>query len=227
MYLVNFHVERIAINLPSNVSRSDLESFALMGLFDAIKKFEPDRELKFDTYASFRVRGSIIDGLRREDWLPRLLRDKIKRIEAVSQELLQELHRTPSSTEIAERIGSSKEEVETIVRDSLFSNVLSIESRPSHHSDEYEEGIGSSIPDESSPTPDEHLLNNELKEELTEGINMLNGNEKHVISLFYHEEFTMTEIGEVLSLTTSRISQIHKTALFKLRKSLHNIQSQL
>lgn len=226
MYLVNFHVERIAINLPNNVSRSDLESFALMGLFDAIKKFEPDRELKFDTYASFRVRGSIIDGLRKEDWLPRLLRDKIKKIEEVSQQLLQELHRTPSSEEIAEKMGISAEEVETIVRDSLFSNILSIESQPNHYSDEYDEGIGNTIPDESGPTPDEHLLNIELKEELIEGIKVLNDNEKHVIGLFYHEEFTMTEIGEVLELTTSRISQIHKTALFKLRKSLHNIQTQ-
>lgn len=224
MYLVNFHVERIAINLPNNVSRGDLESFALMGLFDALKKFEPDRELKFDTYASFRIRGSIIDGLRKEDWLPRLLRDKVKQIEAISQELLQKLQRTPSADEIAERMGIESEEVETIVMDSLFSNILSIENQSNNSTDEYDEGVGYTIPDETSVTPDEHILNMELKEELIEGIKVLNDNEKNVISLFYQKELTMTEIGDVLELTTSRISQIHKSAIFKLRKSLEKIQ---
>lgn len=225
MYLVTYHVERVAINLPNYVSRSDLESFALIGLFDAIKKFEPARELKFDTYASFRVRGSIIDGLRKEDWLPRLLRDKIKQIEEISQKLLQELHRTPSSVEIGERMGMTSEEVETTVRDSLFSNILSIESKSNHYANDEDEGIGYVIPDNSRPTPDEHLLNTELKIELAEGIGRLNENERNVISLFYHEELTMTEIGEVLDLTTSRISQIHKSAIFKLKKELQKIQS--
>lgn len=227
MYLVNFHVERIAVNLPSNVNRNDLESFAFMGLFDALKKFEPARELKFDTYASFRIRGSIMDGLRKEDWLPRLLRDKVKQIERISQELLQEFHRTPTSEEIGRRIGISAEEVETIVSDSLFSNVLSIDGQMNANSDIDDESSGYVIPDDSNPTPIEHVLDIERKEELIEGIRLLNDNEKNVISLFYNEELTMTEIGEVLDLTTSRISQIHKTAIFKLRKSLQKIQNQI
>src|SRR5690625_979963 len=89
MYLVSFHVERIAVNLPSNVKKDDLESLAFIGLFDALNKFEPERELKFDTYASFRIRGSIIDGLRKEDWLPRSLREKAKQIEDISHQLEQ------------------------------------------------------------------------------------------------------------------------------------------
>ena len=226
MYLVNFHVDRIAVNLPNNVNRDDLESFALMGLFDALNKFEHDRQLKFDTYASFRIRGSIIDGLRKEDWLPRSLREKTKQIEAVSQELLQELQHTPTSTEIAERIGITAKEVETITRDSLFSNILSIEGKLHNDLDEFDEGIGYAIPDEDSVSPDRHLLNVELKEELTEGLKALSENEKMVISLFYYDALTMTEIGDVLNLTTSRISQIHKSALFKLRGSLEKIQTQ-
>lgn len=225
MYLISFHVERIAVNLPHYVSREELESFALMGLFDALKKFEPDRELKFDTYASFRIRGSIIDGLRKEDWLPRLLREKSKQIEQVTQELIQILQRIPESHEIAKKMGITTEEVETIVSDSLFANVLSIDNQMNSDNDENSEGIGFEISDKSMTTPDEHLLNIELKEELIEGIKVLNDNEKNVISLFYQDELTMTEIGDVLDLTTSRISQIHKNAIFKLRKTLEKIQS--
>jgi len=225
MYLVSFHVERIAVNIPHYVSREELESFALMGLYDALKKFEPARELKFDTYASFRIRGSIIDGLRKEDWLPRLLREKSKQIEQVTQELTQTLQRIPEANEIAEKIGMTTEEVETIVSDSLFANVLSIDNQMNNDNDESGEGIGYEIPDKATITPDEHLLNIELKDELVEGIKVLNDNEKNVISLFYQEELTMTEIGDVLDLTTSRISQIHKNAIFKLRKTLEKIQS--
>src|SRR5699024_9084724 len=90
-HLVLFHVERISINLPQSVSWDDLESYALQGLYDALKKFEPERQLKFDTYASFRIRGSIIDGLRKEDWLPRTLRDKAKKIDGISEKLEQQL----------------------------------------------------------------------------------------------------------------------------------------
>lgn len=225
MYLVSFHVERIAVNIPHYVNKEELESFALMGLYDALKKFEPDRKLKFDTYASFRIRGSIIDGLRKEDWLPRLLREKSKQIEQITQELTQTLQRMPESNEIAEKMGITTEEVETIVSDSLFANVLSIDNQMNNDNDEAGEGIGYEIPDKSAMTPDDHLLNIELKEELVEGIKVLNDNEKNVISLFYQDELTMTEIGEVLDLTTSRISQIHKNAIFKLRKTLEKIQS--
>lgn len=225
MYLVSFHVERIAVNVPHYVVKEELESFALLGLYDALKKFEPDRELKFDTYASFRIRGSIIDGLRKEDWLPRLLREKSKQIEQVTQDLIQELQRMPTSSEIAKRMEMTAEEVESIVSDSLFANILSIDHQKNHDNDESREGTGYEIPDRSTVTPDQHVLNIELKEELVEGIKVLNENEKNVISLFYQDELTMTEIGEVLDLTTSRISQIHKNALFKLRKTIEKIQS--
>lgn len=224
MYLVTFHVDRIAVNLPNNINKDDLKSYALMGLYDAMQKFEPERQLKFDTYASFRIRGSIIDGLRKEDWLPRSLRDKTKQIEETSQILEQRLHRLPTSSEIADEIGMSAEEVETIQTDSLFANVLSIDQQPANSDEEHPQGIGYSIPNENTVTPGEHVLNIELKAELAEGIKSLNENEQLVISLFYHEELTMTEIGKVLDLTTSRISQVHKQALFKLRKILKKMK---
>src|SRR5699024_7331061 len=124
MYLVTFHVDRIVVNLPVNVHKDDLFSFAYTGLLDAIHKFEPDRDLKFDTYASFRIRGSIIDGLRKEDWLPRAQREKTKKVEKATKELEQQLQRTPTTLEIAEELKITKEEVETLVQDMMFSNVL-------------------------------------------------------------------------------------------------------
>lgn len=120
MYLVHFHVDRIATHLPNNVSKDDIKSFGLLGLYDAIKKFESERNLKFDTYASFRIKGSIIDGLRKEDWLPRTLREKTKKVDRVSQQLEQELQRMPTSEEIAERLDMTADEVEAVVKDTLF-----------------------------------------------------------------------------------------------------------
>lgn len=223
-YLVVFHVDRIAINLPQSVSRDDLESYALLGLYDAMKKFEADRQLKFDTYASFRIRGSIIDGLRKEDWLPRTLREKTKQVNTVSEELEQQLHREPSSEEIAEKIGHiTAIEVETIINDAFVSNVLSIEGKRNSQSEEIDDNIGYYIPDDETPLPDDYILNLEFKEELAQKIRMLNDTEQMVIGLFYFDELTMTEIGEVLELTTSRISQIHKSSIFKLRHTLEKM----
>ncbi|MFZ3576631.1 FliA/WhiG family RNA polymerase sigma factor [Virgibacillus sp. DJP39] len=221
LYLVNFHVERIASHLPKNVSKDDLKSFGLLGLYDALKKFETSRDLKFDTYASFRIRGAIIDGLRKEDWLPRSIREKTKKIEQVSQYLEQKYQRKPSSSEIAKELNMTALEVETNTMDSLFANVLSIEEKPKDGFNDHKEGIGYSITDnDTSVSPDGHLLTKEIKKELVTSIKSLNENEQMVISLFYNEELTLTEIGQVLELTTSRISQIHKKAIFKLRNTL-------
>lgn len=223
MYLVHFHVDRIASHLPNNVSKDDIKSFGLLGLYDAIKKFESERNLKFDTYASFRIKGAIIDGLRKEDWLPRTLREKTKKVERASQQLEQELQRIPTSSEIAVLVDMTKDEVESVVKDMLFSNVLSIEEKPKN-GNEFNEGIGYTIPDEQAFQPEEEILQEELKAELVVGIKKLNKNEQMVISLFYNEELTLTEIGHVLGLTTSRISQIHKNAIYKLKNVLNKIQ---
>src|SRR5699024_7156879 len=201
----------------------DLISFAYIGLLDAIHKFEPDRDLKFDTYASFRVRGSIIDGLRKEDWLPRAQREKTKKVEKATKAIEQQLQRTPTVAEIAEELLITKEEVETLVKDMMFSNVLSIDQPMKTEDNDAQEGIGYTIPDDRSIQPDEMIVDTEIKKELVETIKQLNENEQLVISLFYDEELTMTEIGEVLQLTTSRISQIHKSAISKLRIHLEKL----
>lgn len=222
MYLVDYHSERISTHLPNSVSKDDLRSFGLLGLYDAITKFEADRNLKFDTYASFRIKGAIIDGLRKEDWLPRSLREKSKKVERISEELEQQLERKPTSKEIGEQLDMSASEVESVVKDTLFSNVLSIEENPNPNQG-FNEGIGYTIPDEDALSPEGEIYQSELEEELIEGIKQLNDNEQLVVSLFYREELTLTEIGEVLNLTTSRISQIHKKAIFKLKNILSKV----
>ncbi|WP_249869763.1 FliA/WhiG family RNA polymerase sigma factor [Oceanobacillus saliphilus] len=224
MYLVNFHSERISSHLPSSVSKDDIKSFGLLGLYDALKKFDPARDLKFDTYASFRIKGSIIDGLRKEDWLPRSIREKTKKVEQAAERFEQKNQKEATAKDIAETIGMTVEEVETTMKDSLFGNILSIEEKPKGSHSDLKEGIGYSIPDESAILPDRHILQNEIKGELIEGIKSLNEKEQLVISLFYNEELTFTEIGQIIGLTTSRISQIHKRSIFKLRKTLNKMQ---
>ncbi|KGP74012.1 FliA/WhiG family RNA polymerase sigma factor [Pontibacillus yanchengensis] len=224
MHLVHYHVHRIGAHLPQNVNKEDIKSLGLMGLYDAIEKFDLTRDLKFDTYASFRIRGAIIDGLRKEDWLPRSVRDKSKKIENASEKLEQTLQRPPSAQEIAEKLGLPVEEVEEVVKDTLFANVLSMEEKPKDSNSDHKEGIGYSIPDPSTSPPETNLVKEENYDELAEGIKHLNEKEQLVISLFYNEELTLTEIGNVLDLTTSRISQIHARALFKLRKILTQIE---
>lgn len=218
MHLVNYHVERTISHLPSSVLKEDIKSLGLFGLYDALKKFDLDRDLKFDTYASFRIRGAIIDGLRKEDWLPRSIREKTKKIEQVTQQLVQRYQRDPSSEEIANVLDMPVEEVETYVRDALVANMLSIEEKPKDS--KHKEGIGYTIPDETSVQPDTHVIRNEQYKELANSIKGLKENEQMIISLFYQEGLTFTEIGQVLGLTTSRISQIHKKAIFKLRNTL-------
>lgn len=220
LYLVDYHTQRISSHLPSNIQRDEIRSLGLFGLYDALQKFDYERELKFDTYASFRIRGAIMDGLRKEDWLPRSTRERAKKIEQASNELTQQLQRKPSSEEIANFLEISTDEVETSYKDVLFANLLSIEQKSGDDSDDHREGIGYKIIDNKQLSPEEQLLQEEDYSELAESIKKLNRNEQLVISLFYQEELTFTEIGQVLSLTTSRISQIHKQAIFKLKEAL-------
>lgn len=223
MPLVNYHVQRISIGLPKSVSREDVKSYALLGLYDAIEKFDLSRELKFDTYASFRIKGAIIDGLRKEDWLPRSLREKRKKIEAAIERLEQKLMRNASIEEIANEVEMSTEEVEQTIAESFFANILSLDEGIKDA--EEQEGANFSIRDENMLTPEEQTIKEELYQELANTISELSEKEQLVLSLFYKEELTLTEIGQVLGLSTSRISQIHSKALLKLRRSLGKLMA--
>lgn len=223
MYLVNFHVERVASHIPANYDKSELKSFGLMGLYDALNKFDPAREFKFDTYATIRIRGAIMDGLRKEDWLPRRLRDQSKQIGKITRQLEQYLQRKPTSTEIGLEMSLSGEEVESIVNSTIYANVISIDTQVNTTNTNENTTIGSMLVDEEIASPDEQVMKNEVINLLVHNIKKLNKNEQMVISLFYDQGLTLTEIGEILELTTSRISQIHKRAIFKLRELLEKL----
>lgn len=219
MPLVTYHVQRIGAGLPKNVSRDDLTSLGMLGLFDALNKFDINRDLKFDTYASFRVRGAIIDGLRKEDWLPRSAREKAKKMEVQIETLEQQLMRHATPEELAHFMNVTVDEVYQTVQEHFFSNVLSINEQQDQ---EETEGKSFVIRDNLTKTPEQTVVKAELIQDLIDNIQQLNEKEQLVLSLFYTEEMTLTEIGEMLELSTSRISQIHSKALFKLRKLLSN-----
>lgn len=216
--LVNYHVQRISVGLPKSVNKDELRSLGMLGLYDALKKFEPERDLKFDTYASFRIRGAILDGLRREDWLPRSLREKTKKVEAAIERLEQENLRSVSPKEVADELGYSENEVTTVMSESFLANVLSIDEE--NKETESREKVSYTIEDKKAITPENSLLQEELHGELALVIKELSEKEQLVVSLFYFEELTLTEIGQVLGLSTSRISQIHSRALFRIRQVL-------
>ncbi|WP_449619403.1 FliA/WhiG family RNA polymerase sigma factor [Robertmurraya sp. Marseille-Q9965] len=218
MPLVSYHVQRVSVGLPRNVSRDDIHSLGLIGLYDALEKFDPSRDLKFDTYASFRIRGAIIDGLRKEDWLSRSTRDKAKKIEAAIGKLEQKLMRNVTAKDIASELNLTEEEVVTTMNEHFFSSVLSIDENPGEQ--EEKDGQTFAIKDTKAEIPEEKVIKDELIKEMAEMIAHLNENEQLVLSLFYQEELTLTEIGQVMDLSTSRISQIHSKAIFKLRQSL-------
>ncbi|MFD1735841.1 FliA/WhiG family RNA polymerase sigma factor [Bacillus salitolerans] len=224
MPLVHYHVQRIAVGLPKNVSKDELISLGMLGLYDALEKFDPSRDLKFDTYASFRIRGAIIDGLRKEDWLPRSSREKTKRVDSVIEKLEQKYMRTVTAKEIGEELGMSEDEVNQTVTEGFFANILSLDDGLKE-TDESKDAPKFTIKDEKTLTPEEKMLKDEMIKKLVTGIEQLNEKEQLVISLFYKEELTLTEIGSVMGLSTSRISQIHSKALFKMKKILDHLYS--
>jgi RNA polymerase sigma factor FliA len=217
MPLVHYHVQRIAVSLPKNINKQELVSHGLIGLYDALEKFDPSRDLKFDTYASFRIRGAILDGLRKEDWLPRSIREKAKKIEETIERLEQRYMRSVTAKEVAAELGMTEEEVYTVANENFFANVLSFQHVVT---EEEEETALLAVRDEKTPSPEEEVIKQELYEKLAQVIEQLSEKEQLVISLFYKEELTFTEIGEILGLSTSRISQLHSKAIFKLRKIL-------
>ncbi len=219
--LVSYHVQRISVSLPKSVSRDDLRSLGLIGLYDALEKFDYSRDLKFDTYASFRIRGAILDGLRKEDWLPRSTRDKSKKIDIAIEKLEQQNMGKVKVSDIANELNMTKEEVYSIMNEQFFANVLSIDEQPQEN-DEKETAFFT-LRDKKAVIPEEKMAKDELLDELTSIIESLSEKEQIIISLFYQEELTLTEIGQVLNLSTSRISQIHSKALFKLRHALEKI----
>lgn len=224
--LVNKVANRLAIGLPSNVDRDDLISFGRFGLLDALAKFDHTRGLQFETYAMWRIRGAMIDGLRESDWIPRTVRDKAKKIEEAYTTLEQRLLRVPTDKEVSEYLGISEKELQQVFYDTSLASMISIDEAVGDE-DEQKTARHSYIVDEMTPSPEQVAEAGSLKEVLSHSIDKLPEKERLVVSLFYFEELTLSEIAEVMSLSPSRISQLHSKAVLRLRSGLSRWKSQL
>ncbi len=222
--LIKYHAYRIATQLPPNIEINDLINAGVLGLMDAIEKFEPSRGVKFKTYAELRIRGAMLDSLRELDWAPRSLRKKSKELTRASQKLQQELGREVSDQELCEEMGIDLDELYKLT-DQLKGLSVGSFYDASRKYDE-DEGDAESLinyyPDNIADGPYCTFEKEELKRILADAVDGLSRKERLVVSLYYFEELTMKEIGAVLRVNESRVSQLHTKAMMRLRLKLRS-----
>lgn len=214
--LVKIVAGRMGMYLGYTVEYDDLVGYGIFGLIDAIDKFELTKGVKFETYASLRIRGSILDQIRKMDWIPRTLRQKQRKLESAIKELEDSLGRPASNNELAEKMGISVDELDDLVNQTQIANLVSL--------DDYLEQ-GSEVKSElgNAPRfdqPEEVVERKEIKKILSEAISSLTENEQRVIALYYFEEMTLKEISNIMEVSESRVSQLHTKALRKMKEKI-------
>lgn len=220
-HLVKYVANRLAINLSSVVEVDELISYGIEGLIDAIEKYDHKRNIKFETYAITRIRGSMIDGLRSMDWVPVSVRQKSKELERTYTKLEGELGRAATDMEVAQELGISINELATLLREVAANTIISLDDFiPGDDGDDKKKRIVDLLEDHNAGDALELLELSEVKELLAKTISRLPEKEKRVVYLYYYEGLTLKEIGMVLSLSESRISQLHTKAILRLRGSL-------
>ena len=219
--LVKYVASRVATGLPANVEQADLVQYGIFGLIDAIDKFELDRDIKFETYAIPRIRGAIIDALRSLDWVPRSVRSKHRQFENAVSELEGKLKRAPTEQELADHMAISRAELHDLVSRISSLTVLALDEPVAGGKDRGEVmSLMDTLTDYTSGDLMAGLEGNETRALLTGAINALTDREKVVITLYYFEGLTLSEIGEVLGVTESRVCQIHTKAVSHLRQRI-------
>jgi RNA polymerase sigma factor FliA len=223
--LVKYVAGRLSANLPPTVENADLISYGIFGLIDAIEKFDLERGIKFETYAIARIKGAIIDELRALDWVPRSVRSHAREIEKAYIELENKLRRVPTDHEVAGQMGIRPKELQDIYTKLSYTSVVSFEELWSSGGDRDEKtSLIGTIQDETAEDPVTSFESTEVKSILAGAIERLPEREKIVIALYYYEGLTLKEIGEVLGVTESRVSQLHTKAVLRLRARLHSAQ---
>jgi RNA polymerase sigma factor for flagellar operon FliA len=219
--MVKFVAGRLGAGLPSHVEDADLISYGLVGLIGAIERFEPERGIKFETFAMTRIRGSIIDELRSLDWVPRSVRSRAREIETAQAKLEHELQRAPTEAELAAKLNLTEEELQSALLEIANSSVYALDELWTVSDSSGDQvSLLDTIADESAADPQEALASTEVKDLLTEAIGGLPEREQLVVALYYYENLTLREIGEVLGVTESRVSQLHTKAVMRLKSSL-------
>ena len=210
-------VKRIAYHLmarlPSSVQVDDLIQNGMMGLLDAINRFEAGMGAQFETYVAQRVRGAMLDGLRENDWLPRSLRRDFRRIEVAISQLEQEYGRTPSESELAETLGMALAEYQKMLQDARGHQLISFEDMIDDGNEDF---LERHLSDDSNE-PSRILEDESLRKSLVQGIELLPEREKLMMALYYEQDLNLREIGEVMGVTESRVCQLHSQAVARLR----------
>lgn len=221
--LVTMVAGRVGAGLPNTVEQADLVSYGMFGLIDAIEKYETDRAVKFETYASARIRGAIIDELRAIDWIPRSVRTKARAVDRAYAELEGELHRPPSEQEVADRLQIGVGELRSVFTQLSTVNVAALDELMGSGSERGGSvSLLDTLEDPGAEDPAATLEGQETKVLLAEAIERLGEREKIVLVLYYYEGMTLAEIGKVLGVTESRISQMHTAAMLRLRTTLQD-----
>jgi RNA polymerase sigma factor for flagellar operon FliA len=219
MHLVKYAAERLYSKLPDKVELDDLISAGIFGLMDAIDAFDPARGVKFETYCSPRIRGSILDELRSMDWVPRLVRARAHQLTKATQSLESHLGRKPTKKEIAEELDMNMEEFNRLQRDANAVGLVSLSTKYSDGDGEKDIREIDVIKDQKSQDPLTEAQKRDLKSLLTKGLTRA---ERLIIVLYYYEEMTMKEIGATLDLSESRVSQMHSSVVQRLKAQMNS-----
>lgn len=219
--LVKYVAGRVAVGLPQNVEQSDLVSYGIFGLIDAIEKFDQGRGFKFETYAISRIKGAILDELRSIDWVPRSVRAKGRAVERAFSKLEARLKRSPTEAELAAELDMTDSQLQAVLGQLSLTGVAALDEMLGDRGDATT--LGDTIPD-SGDSPGALLERSELRGQLAEAIERMPEREKMVLTLYYFENLTLSQIGEVLGVTESRVSQIHTKSVLQLRSRLQAAQ---
>jgi RNA polymerase sigma factor for flagellar operon FliA len=222
--LVKFVAGKVAVGMPHNVEFDDLVGFGSIGLLDAIDKYDPDRGVKFKTYAVTRIRGAIFDELRQIDWVPRSVRKKAKELEETVANLESQMGRTATDQEIASSMGLDSEEYSKTIMKISATSIVSLNEVWSGVDENEKNSIGDTIESPISLHPDVMVEKEEIRRVIIDAIKELPEKEKQILVLYWYEDLTLKEIGEVMKVTESRVSQLHSKAMLRLRAKLTNVR---
>jgi RNA polymerase sigma factor for flagellar operon FliA len=221
-HVVKAIAHRLAYRLPAYMDAEDLVSVGIMGLMDAMDKYDPGREAKFKTYAEFRIRGAMLDEIRSMDWIPRSVHERVSLLQRTHTQLLNRLGRPPTDQEVAEEMKLSPAELDDFLVRSRGAVLVSLDDINVHEPDGPK--ILDMLADTQHPDPLAIILNDRERERVADAIQQLPEKERLVLTLYYYEELTMKEIGRILKVTESRVCQIHTKAVLYLKGKLEVLQ---
>ncbi len=221
IYLVKYAVGRIKMTLPNGISMEDIAGYGVEGLINAVERFSVDKNTKFETYALIRIRGTILDRIRSEDFLPRSVRTKLKKIKQAQEDLKQTLGRMPTTREVAEALDMEVDKVIQLMSEDV--TVSSIYDKQGSSDDSLE--VIDTIRDEQGQTPYEAAEEKNVKQELENALKRLPERERNIMVLYYQENMTLKEIGQMLGMSESRVCQLHAQSIVKLKNILNEKRS--